>query len=1263
MNLIEVEGRLVLPSDKQALGILLALSSETAQPSDYLAVVCSFEVFPEQAGSLVKLVGVLAHDVFEAREMTVIEAATHINITTSSSSSSKRKNLTGRVHLVSPSFSFRDGPLVFVELECDAATAAEVAQQALVRIVLAEELHGLRAYLRPGRTYTFYGFEQTKWSKHDEEVWYVGKKLRSSCVMTHNKETPLERNNMQLSLNAPLPEAWLRMANMNAFQRAMHVATEIDVQGTVKRLHTSGWIELVSFTTAFDVDEYSSSSSCTSSSSGVTTDECIGAIGAGCGDDEDDVHANGLSSSSSASRYPGLCIYLTCRRSADLDTCLRSGCVFEATSVLPVYVWGVLRGFAATARSHISIKAFTAPPSPPTSSSSSSSSSSLLLDVPKEFKGTCHLFTAWRAITKRTLLAALLGRINSDSDYFIALQKQVVCCYKAGESMDTIIISSGSRSSRKSLPLLELFLLDKQRTVQMEFSDCLYAELFMVRAGKDSDYLNSQLPKIWSCSKMRDHASRFLRELYTCRPAIIDEYATHLYEQIGKAVDDSSDANLAASSFSFENHFVASVNEILVTKVPTIAQLPSCHASSLSGLDDDDEDEDDGVFLVLLKVTDSKAEDLTLLVTGASSRDTLMSQFALLAQGNKIGQAGGRSSRGGGEDEEKLKFKSIYSNFGLERVLSFASAKEKPAVVVRNPLLLITENPFYNEDSAHVLVITDVRSMSLVVSAQHQRQAQDAMTPVSTMSSYLCTPAAMALAIGLKGCVLEEALCSTAFNSSSSFSAASSSSSSSSCSSLSLPPSSVAHLPYTFLTVRQALMTSTSSAILPILVGVIVMKELVADQNDENAWVAKDAKRQKCKSKQCSLLLRDVAAADTIKVYVPLAKCESMLVGFVVVIYNSIIKISSANRANVMFNDESRFGVLGLAPVVQVRHFCKEAFRTSSSSSSSSFGIGGMIGGGGGGGGGVGGGGFKSQKQIERGRAVAVPLDIEALRCPRTCVSKLWNTRKYNRCSWTLFGRIVYVNSIYVKMQCSNTSCPAPVHLNGSNRCPTCRHFLQKVWAAQVVLDDGTGECVLFVEGDAVLQLIKPVYGDDELSPRDIRQIVEEAVEKHGRVNYNDSIARKAHAVEAAAAAAASTTYASSSSSSSSSHMYTEDENAAYCSQYLKPEDVQAAASSVVQSIRAEEILVQYVANVDKTAYHEVTCRLIFLREQMGNEFALSSRTIKLQNENSQKKYTNYTSTAQTTTLQNHLSLQVVSLKTLSRDQTKIEVWNRLHSL
>jgi len=212
-----------------------------------------------------------------------------------------------------------------------------------------------------------------------------------------------------------------------------------------------------------------------------------------------------------------------------------------------------------------------------------------------------------------------------------------------------------------------------------------------------------------------------------------------------------------------------------------------------------------------------------------------------------------------------------------------------------------------------------------------------------------------------------------------------------------------------------------------------------------------------------------------------------------------------------------------------------------------------------------------------------------------------------------------------------------------------------------VVFDDGTGECVLYVDGELVLQFLKPPNTGAEITAQEIKTIVEDEVFRIGHVNYNDSIARKANAAEAAAA---NLLLQAASSSSSSSFMEVEvNENAEYTAQYLKPEDILASAPSLFNLNKAEESLVQYISGCDKSNYIEVNCRMIFLREQMGNEFSLSSRKIILQNENNEKKYLAYTTSLQTTCLQNHLTLQVNSLKTFTKNKICHEAWHRLRAV
>lgn len=182
------------------------------------------------------------------------------------------------------------------------------------------------------------------------------------------------------------------------------------------------------------------------------------------------------------------------RRNFDV-TSIKEGNFIMLLSVLPIYLWGRLQGFACTIRSTISS------PLPLSLSSSKCLPTSVMvsihsslrhnlrsqLPIPSDIKKCSYLYNAWKCYQLTKLQAHYFN-----SDTITRLLNFIVEL-----SLSSIRLSAADKMSSRDhgLTLLQLCKLPA-RAIQHEFASASHLELFMIRSGHDSDWLNSQLPQV-----------------------------------------------------------------------------------------------------------------------------------------------------------------------------------------------------------------------------------------------------------------------------------------------------------------------------------------------------------------------------------------------------------------------------------------------------------------------------------------------------------------------------------------------------------------------------------------------------------------------------------------------------------------------------------------------------------------------------------------------------------------------------------------------
>ena len=246
-------------------------------------------------------------------------------------------------------------------------------------------------------------------------------------------------------------------------------AHEFDVRGEVLHVHPEGWIELVRVV--------------------VTVPAKVMA--------QQDLHYPCAypfivnTSSREATMEVDYCaLYLSHSekhlRTSAISVSIRRGARIAAMQVMPVYLWTKLKGFAFTSRSQLGIDRFSPDK---TLQSDDGTYSALMMKVPTVLHNSCQMYTAWRAEISHKLQQATGKRLHEYPTELSSHFSHLIESFAAFDDGD----SAGSCSG-----LLQLVIRAGTAVDPSQLFDPRYIALFVIRNGFDSDWLSGRFPQVWT---------------------------------------------------------------------------------------------------------------------------------------------------------------------------------------------------------------------------------------------------------------------------------------------------------------------------------------------------------------------------------------------------------------------------------------------------------------------------------------------------------------------------------------------------------------------------------------------------------------------------------------------------------------------------------------------------------------------------------------------------------------------------------------------
>jgi hypothetical protein len=352
------------------------------------------------------------------------------------------------------------------------------------------------------------------------------------------------------------------------------------VVGTINLVHPTGWLELR------EARVYRRN--------GCHAVSCSSARGNYSGDHDDGI------------TLPGCVVYLSHHlvqhlRVTALGVSVRQGAEVCVARVIPVYLWGRMKGLATTCRSNMHITRFAESKQ---FVSRDPTYCAVSAKVPAELRNSCTLYTAWRVEITRKLAQAVGGTLLRRNE---GLEGRISA---AVESNVRLYVDTGANTAASDGAAGDAVVPQSLREVvrvpptaiQDELFDLNHVFLYTIRNGLDADWLGNSLPQLHTVS----HFLVKLQSLHRQRLWLCDEHLFAVAHYDVCAVPRSS---------SYWSQYSSRGASRRVEKSVTLAGVV-CGASWQSG----DDTARRHTETVALRVVDAQGASIRVIVRGADEK-------------------------------------------------------------------------------------------------------------------------------------------------------------------------------------------------------------------------------------------------------------------------------------------------------------------------------------------------------------------------------------------------------------------------------------------------------------------------------------------------------------------------------------------------------------------------------------------------------------------------------------------------------------------
>jgi hypothetical protein len=303
---------------------------------------------------------------------------------------------------------------------------------------------------------------------------------------------------------------------------------------------------------------------------------------------------------------PGCVVYLSHHlvqhlRVTALGVSVRQGAEVCVARVIPVYLWGRMKGLATTCRSNIHITTFAESKQ---FVSRDPTYCAVSVKVPAELRNSCTLYTAWRVEITRKLAQAVGGTLLRRNE---GLEGRISA---AVESKVRLYVDTGANTAASDGATGDAVVPQSLREVvrvpptaiQDELFDLNHVLLYTIRNGLDADWLGNSLPQLHTVS----HFLVKLQSLHRQRLWLCDEHLFAVAHYDVCAVPRSS---------SYWSQYSSRGASRRVEKSVTLAGVV-CGASWQSG----DDTTRRHTETVALRVVDAQGASIRVIVRGADEK-------------------------------------------------------------------------------------------------------------------------------------------------------------------------------------------------------------------------------------------------------------------------------------------------------------------------------------------------------------------------------------------------------------------------------------------------------------------------------------------------------------------------------------------------------------------------------------------------------------------------------------------------------------------
>ena len=395
----------------------------------------------------------------------------------------------GRVSSISQCLKLKNGPAVFVTFS-KVRDYEDMDGQRIV--LLSKSAIQCASFIYEGCTLTLNNPQRFKWKTEPEEADKIPEYCSASSVVYYSiddanclsvsKESSLDQSvaTAPQRKGAAAISAEELVAPLSLLDKEALAGTEFPVlTGRVQSVHTTGWLELRDVEVSLRGTRWSCAGSSASEPSHHQQQP------------SDSGDRTGNDTETTTISLPTCVVYLSYHclqhlRLTALGVSVRQGAVLAVHRVVPVYLWGSLKGFATSCRSKISITEFAQSKK---FVSRELNYCAVTAKIPGEVRASCAVYAAWRVEVQRKLAQALGPQLLK----LLCSEEQLIASVEALSTYTDAVSGGGALGIREVMQLAPSALQD-------ELFDLHRVLLYTIRNGHDADWLGNHLPQLHTVS-------------------------------------------------------------------------------------------------------------------------------------------------------------------------------------------------------------------------------------------------------------------------------------------------------------------------------------------------------------------------------------------------------------------------------------------------------------------------------------------------------------------------------------------------------------------------------------------------------------------------------------------------------------------------------------------------------------------------------------------------------------------------------------------